>query len=512
VTKTTPSERTKLRLAVVLQLGVVALTLYACSSAYSEGDSPPGNDGGGGGDSVAQSKDGLGKRCATAADCPSGLCTPAGTDPNTGEVLSVCTIACGPGNDCFPGWSCGPLAGTTTSACLCNARIETCNGKDDNCNGVIDEPEEAIKQCGANGGKEWSCTNGSCSCIGKACSVAFDGGTTNACVDPLTNGSHCGECNAVCGFASECVQGGCVCNPTQCATNEANASAKCIDGSCRVERLVASDATSGFALDGAQIFLFSPDAAEIQKVSKLGGVPVRVGAASAVSRILVDGLTLIYGQTNGVFYCDKDLCAVPTGIGAVVNGLTLHQGRIYWMNGSTLASSLPDGGSGAFFNLSGATAGGVSRIFVESSGRAYVAIANDSSLLRVSLQDGGAEALSGALATNGLAADTDRLYFVGQSVDAGADIRGCTRPNCMSNTIIAGGAGARGGPLLVERGRIYWADSIGLRSCAVTGCSGVPKIVVEGSITDVATDGTSLFFTRRSPGGVESLYSTPVPL
>jgi hypothetical protein len=50
-----------------------------------------------------------------------------------------------------PGWTCGTVAGLSSSFCLCTYAPQLCDGKDDNCTGVVDNEPAADQACGGGG-------------------------------------------------------------------------------------------------------------------------------------------------------------------------------------------------------------------------------------------------------------------------------------------------------------------------------------------------------------------------
>jgi hypothetical protein len=74
----------------------------------------------------------MGSPCTKNGDCPSGLCVSIG-DSN------VCTIECGTGSECVPGWTCEIVGGgSPTKVCKCKPYHEVCDNLDNDCDGVVD--------------------------------------------------------------------------------------------------------------------------------------------------------------------------------------------------------------------------------------------------------------------------------------------------------------------------------------------------------------------------------------
>ena len=99
----------------------------------------------------------VGEGCVRNSQCDARLCLPVDLSRDGGR--NVCTVTCGDGGVCTPGWQCGPYPGVTQPICVCRASLESCNGLDDDCDGVVDGPAAQAWCAASDGG---TCVNAAC--------------------------------------------------------------------------------------------------------------------------------------------------------------------------------------------------------------------------------------------------------------------------------------------------------------------------------------------------------------
>jgi Domain of unknown function (DUF4082) len=135
-------------------------------------------------------------------------------DPAGASEVSSLGQACGGGGEvprlCTAPEACDP----ETLTCIeCGEGRTGCNQR---CTDTISFLSDA-KNCGTCGvscapGGRFICNQGSCGCAEglTECNVVLPGGSTNICVDTLTDKTACGACGVACPGTAECVNGQCV--------------------------------------------------------------------------------------------------------------------------------------------------------------------------------------------------------------------------------------------------------------------------------------------------------------
>jgi hypothetical protein len=161
-----------------------------------------------------------GKKCSTGTDCASGVC-------NGGVCAQSCvgTISCGIG-------ACARVVPCNETCVPGSPSPEVCNGIDDNCNGQVDDGDICPP-----------ISHGNYSCSGGNCVLAFcDAGWADCNKDPadgcetdLSGSLNCGACGNDCSNQAAghaCVNGKCGCNNA----SDCSSTAWCNSGTCNPKK------------------------------------------------------------------------------------------------------------------------------------------------------------------------------------------------------------------------------------------------------------------------------------
>ena len=174
--------RSRLRLQVVLALGVATTLLVAACGEVVEG-----------------------QKCPSGKLPCQGVCVNTLTDPHN---CGVCGVACELASLCSHG-ACASVCGQAESACDVDGGGFCTNLKGDNLNcGACGSACKNLEAC-VSGKCEQGCSQGQTACMPEA--------GAPLCVAIQTDNLNCGACGNACGAQKVCVQGACV---SQCAAGQ----------------------------------------------------------------------------------------------------------------------------------------------------------------------------------------------------------------------------------------------------------------------------------------------------
>jgi hypothetical protein len=188
----------------------------------------------------------IGQICVSggcAVTCPSGQVNCGGTciDPTTNEAHCGATGACGAGGNGTAGASCAISVG---AGAVCSGSACSCPNGGVSCGASCIDPATSQTFCGANTNCAGANDGEDCALTGKVCTagvcqVTCPGAQVNCggvCVDPQTDGTHCGASGACSGAAagtncSTAVGTGAVCSGgiCGCPSGQVACGGACID-------------------------------------------------------------------------------------------------------------------------------------------------------------------------------------------------------------------------------------------------------------------------------------------
>ncbi|HEY5921329.1 MAG TPA: hypothetical protein VIV11_06650 [Kofleriaceae bacterium] len=185
--------------------------------------------------------------CDTGETNCNGACVNLTGNPGDPNHCGTCSTVCPLGDECVSGvcqLDCPP------GQQLCNGSCVNTQSDEGNCGGCAGSG-------GAVCGSMQTCDDGICCGPGQenvggiCCTIGFlnCGG---ACVNPDTNDSHCGACNAACGSGTTCDDGICCgtglenCSGTSCTSTQTD-EAHC--GACNAPCATTETCTSGLCCD-----------------------------------------------------------------------------------------------------------------------------------------------------------------------------------------------------------------------------------------------------------------------
>jgi hypothetical protein len=185
--------------------------------------------------------------CPTGTTNCNGACVNLTATPGDPNHCGSCTNVCAVGDEC--------VAGQCQLDCpigqeLCNGACSNTKTDEMNCGGCAGSG-------GAICGTGQTCDDGLCcgtgqeNVGGKCCNIGWLN-CNGTCVDPDTNNSNCGACNAACGTGTTCDGGICCgtgldnCNGTSC-TNTQTDESNC--GACNAPCAATETCTAGLCCD-----------------------------------------------------------------------------------------------------------------------------------------------------------------------------------------------------------------------------------------------------------------------